>query len=69
MSPKSTLLAKKRFLDVDLSEKCTETAILDNLIMQYELGKTSSQIPIYERLHNEVFQSLEKKRQYEKLSL
>ena len=38
------------------------------MILEFEMGKISSHTPIHERLYNEVFQSLEKKREYERLS-
>jgi hypothetical protein len=52
-------------LDVDLDG---ERESLDSLILEFEMGKISAQTPIHERLYNEVFQSLEKKREYERLS-
>jgi len=59
------VLARKRFLDVDLEGEREE---LDSLILEYELGKISSNTPIHERLYNEMFQTLERRREYEKIS-
>ena len=65
ISKYSQALAKKRFLDVDLDG---ERESLDSLILEFEMGKISAHTPIHERLYNEVFHSLEKKREYERLS-
>ena len=46
------MLARKRFLDVDLEGEREE---LDSLILEYELGKISSNTPIHERLYNDMF--------------
>lgn len=51
MNPKSSILASKRFLDVDIKDE-TSANVLDTLIMQYELKKFSVHTPIHERLHN-----------------
>ena len=65
ISKNSDTLSKKRFIDVDLEGEREE---LDSLILEYEMGKLSSHTPIHERLYNEMFQTLEKKREYERIS-
>ena len=52
ISNNSQVLAKKRFLDVDLEG---DRQSIDSLILEYEMGKHSSHTSIHERLYNEVF--------------